>query len=159
MAYEELAALEAIGGGVDLAGSVLARAQAQEAVDDAAEERRTAERSAEFQRRGEVLALANRQLGDPLGEIRRAQQDVMSLADQEAELLTKLAKVRGRLESARSAVGFWSDRLLIVEEQSARSRVPDPLEQAAMRAADALREAHEGRMVLEQARRRLRLGR
>ena len=156
MAYEELAVLRQLGGDGDVAGSVLARAQAQEAIDDAAEARRAEARKAEFERRGEVLALANYQMGDPLGQIRMHQLQAADLADKVTDLENQLAKAKGRLEACRSSIRFWSDRLMVVEEQSARSRVPDPLEEAAMRAADALREHHEGRLIVERARRSLR---
>lgn len=38
---------------------------------------------------------------------------------------------------------------MLADETVSRSAAPDPVEAATMRAKDALREAHEGRMVLE----------
>jgi len=156
MAFEALDLLQQLGGEPDVAGSVLARAQQAERVRERAEEREAEARRARAVENAELLALANRQQGDPLGNIRAAQLHVADAQAEVADLGEKLRKAEGRLESARSAVQFWADRLLVVEEASARSRIPDPLEQASMRAADALREAHEGRMVVEQARRQTR---
>jgi hypothetical protein len=150
MAFETLNVLQAIGGDPDLAGTAIERAQHAERMRELAEEREAEAKRARLAENAELMALANRAAGDPMGQIQRAQLD---LADRQAEvgdLEDKLRKARGRLESARSHVQFWHDRLLVVEEQTSRNRTPSPLEQASARAADALRQAREDQLAARQ---------
>ena len=156
MAFEALNLLQQLGGEPDLPGSVLAHAQHADRMRERAEEREAEQRRARLAENAELLALANRQQGDPLGNIRSAQVHVSDAQAEVTDLAEKLRKAEGRLESARSTVQFWADRLLVVEESSARSRTPDWAEQATMRAQDALRQHHEGQMIVEQARRQVR---
>jgi hypothetical protein len=159
MGFETLAALEQIGGNPDLAGTAFERAQHADQMRELAEERETEAKRARAAENAELLAIANRAAGDPLGQRHRAHADLEERQAEVADLEARLEKARGRLESARSAVQFWNDRLLVMEESTSRSRTPDPLEATRMAAADALREAHEGRMIVERAKRSQQQGR
>jgi hypothetical protein len=154
--FEALDVLQAIGGDPDAAGSALARAAAAEALQDAREEVEAEARRARLAENAEIAAIQNRSMGDPAGQLRAAQMEGEGLADAVADLESRLAKAKGRLEANRDRQRFYAERAMLAEEGSRRSAAPDPLEAAAVRAADALRETHEGRMVVERARRRLR---
>jgi hypothetical protein len=163
MAFETLDVLRAIGGDPDLAGNAFERTQHADRMRELAEEREAEAKRARAAENAELLAIANRAAGDPLGQRHRAHADLEERQAEVSDLEDKLAKARGRLESARSAVQFWNDRLLVMEEASSRSRAPDPLEQASARAADAFRQAREDQMtarqVLRSARQSQRRGR
>src|SRR6266851_896636 len=126
--FETLEVLRQIGGDPDPAGSALARAQHAERMQDLRDEREAEARRARRAENAEMMAIQNRALGDPLGQIRCAQEQSAELEAEAAGLRDRLAKVEGRLASARSNVQLWADRLLVADEASARSRVPDPLE-------------------------------
>ena len=99
----------------------------------------------------------NRQWGDPLGQMRMAQADMVNLSDRVSDLRDQLAKAEDRLDRARSNLTFWAERGLLAEEATRRS-YPNPVEAAVMRAADVAREIHENRDILERARRAVRHG-
>ncbi len=157
MGFEALEFLRAAGGDPDPAGSRLDRAAAMEAIEDAAEARQAERRRAEAEERQEVRALMNRQWGDPLGQMRMAQADMVNLSDRVSDLRDQLAKAEDRLDRARSNLTFWAERGLLAEEATRRS-YPNPVEAAVMRAADVAREIHENRDILERARRAVRHG-
>src|SRR5438552_1169796 len=114
-------------GAPDLPGAALAQAQAAEAAQEAAEEREAAATQARYAERAEALALQNRSLGDPIGGIRQAQAKLADCQDMVDELSEQLRRAEALRDSARSSVAFWSDRLLIVEESTRRSRTLSPV--------------------------------
>jgi chromosome segregation ATPase len=156
MAYEAMWLLESVGGDPGLAGSAMARAAAQEAIEDAAEERQAEQRRAAAEERRETLAVLDRQFGGAQEQIRHLQAGISDQADAVADLESKLERARARLESSRSSLAWWSERLLLAQEGTQRSTPPDAVEQASARAQDALRQVREGRMVLERAKRSVR---
>jgi chromosome segregation ATPase len=142
--------LQRLGGDTpDLTGQALARAEVRGAIQDARAEREAESRRAEREQRAETMALLDRQMGGAMEQVRRHQGDMAGLQERVDDLEAQLAKARGNLESCRSSLTWWSERLMLADETVSRSAAPDPVEAATMRAQDALREAHEGRMVLE----------
>jgi hypothetical protein len=112
MAFESLDVLQAIGGDPDLAGTAFERAQHADRMRELAEEREAEAKRARAAENAELLAIANRAAGDPLGQRHRAHADLEERQAEVADLEARLEKARGRLESARSSVRFWNDRQL-----------------------------------------------
>jgi hypothetical protein len=103
----------------------LAKALAQ---SDRADRREAAatEREAEARRmagleRAEALALADRQLGGPLAEIRRSQMLMAEAADEIAELQAKLEKAIRKRDSARQNAEFCATRMQAATDCATRS--------------------------------------
>jgi hypothetical protein len=138
-----------------LEGALAAQAREQRAED--AEAQREAERKAEAaEARAEGLALANRALGNPLGEVSALRSALTAADDEVGELQEKLDKAKARQESVRSNLQWWSERLAIATETVAARSEPlrqDPAEVALMRAKAALDdERRRGRVVLARSR-------
>jgi len=103
-------------------------------------DREQAEREAARQERTESLALADRQLGNPLGELSRARAALSDAQDQVLELAGQLEVARGRESRSRANLVFWAERMGSVTDSVERSAQCDPFEAARTRATEAHRE-------------------
>jgi hypothetical protein len=148
--FENLAALQELGGDPDLAGNALARAQAAEAVQDAREQREEEAKRARLAENAELRAIQNRALGDPLGSLRSTQLEAGDLGDRVRDLESQLERARAKLAANQERQQFWLDQVMVLEEGSARSATLGPMEQATLRAQDALRQAAEDQMTARQ---------
>src|SRR6185437_5988293 len=111
MTFETLGFLEQFAGEEP---GPLARAIAAARVPDPeaiAEEKETKARQQAALDRAEALALQNRQLGDPMGGISRAQAIASAARDEIADLEGQLEKARKRLAQAQDNVNFFAARM------------------------------------------------
>jgi predicted RNase H-like nuclease (RuvC/YqgF family) len=154
--FETYDLLQQLGGDPDIAGSQMAIAAAHEAIEDAAEERRAEQQRSAAEQRRETLLILDRQFGGAQEQIRHLQAGISDQTDKVTDLREQLAKAERALESSRSSLAWWSERLLLAQEGTQRSTPPNAIEQATMRAADELRRVREGKMIIERARRGLR---
>jgi len=157
MTSEALSFLEQAAGPRDLAGSVLERAAAAERLQDAAEQREAEREAARRAENREVAEIADRQVGGAWEHVRSCQLRAADLADEVADLECRLEKARARQQANQDQLVWWGERGMLAQEAASRSQVLDPYQQASMRAQDALREAAEGRALVERVRRELRL--
>jgi hypothetical protein len=77
------------------------------------------------------MAMANRQAGDPIGEVNRCHMAVAACRDEVADLEARLEGARGRLHRAAEQLVDWqaqADQVLAVSAQ--RSQTPDMLQDA-----------------------------
>lgn len=100
--------------------------------------------------------MLDRSLGGAMEQVRRHQGEMSGLQERVDDLEAQLAKARERRDSCRSSLQWWSERLTLADETVSRSAAPNAFELASARAADAARQAHEDRDILERARRSLR---
>jgi hypothetical protein len=124
MAFEELQQLEQLAADVSPLERGLLQQARQDRLEAAAEEREQGAREANRQARLEATALVNKQLGDPLGELSRAQAAAGMARDEVADLEGKLAKAKAKLSRAEDNVQFFATRMQQVTESVSRS-APD----------------------------------
>ena len=119
--------------------------QAQRAADRedwfeaAREARKQADRGAQHEDRFEALTLVNRQYGDPLAGMSRAQQAFVQADDEYRDAEAVFRKAEAKVRRAQENVQFFAQRAAEVQETAQRAAGPsgDPLEQA-QRAAHAV---------------------
>ena len=136
-------------------GALAAQAREQ-ATEDAADRREAAERAEAAESRAEGLALANRMLGNPVGEIASLRSALTTADDEVGELREKLVKAETRQARLRENLSWWSERWALAQEATSARSAPlrqDPVEAAFLRAqAAADDQRRRGAAVLEQAR-------
>jgi hypothetical protein len=99
----------------------LARALAASDREDRAAGRAEAEaKRAAALDRAEGLALMDRQLGGPLAEISRAQAAAAAARDEIADLESRLAKARGKLDRATGNVEFFASLMQAAHDSVSR---------------------------------------
>jgi len=156
MPESALELLQQVAGDRDLAGSVLERAQLAERLQEAAERREAEREAARRAENREMAMIADRMVGGAQEHVRACQLKAADLADEVADLEARLEKARARQQANADQLRWWGERGMLAAESASRSQILDPYEQASMRAADALREAHEGRALMERLRREAR---
>jgi hypothetical protein len=138
MTFETLKFLEQVSPAGDGQGSAvaaaLARADAADRAEEAAERREAEEKRAAAAERMENLALQNRALGNPLGELQAARSAVAAADDEIADLQARLSRLQTRRDRAASSAEFWATRLQPASDCAQRS---DPFEAASRRAQEA----------------------
>ena len=136
-----------------LEGALAAQAWEQRRDDDAGQ-READERAQAAEERAEGLHLANRALGNPVGEIASLRSALVGVDDEVAELRERLAKAEARQGRLRENLQWWNERWsLAVDATTTRSAWVDPAQAALMRAQAAAEDARRrGRSVLAKAR-------
>jgi hypothetical protein len=117
---------------------VLALAAADDARADAADARARAERQAEAERRAEVLAWGNRQLGNPLGELSRFRSEHAEADDRVRDLADQLEKATKKRDRLAEAIRGRTQQLDEITASLSRSA---PLNDPVTVAADVARTA------------------
>jgi ABC-type transporter Mla subunit MlaD len=126
---------------------VLARAL-QADRDELAETRKEREEAAEREARRENMALVNRQFGDPLGHVTRAQHAVAEARAKVRDLEDQLEQARGVLHRAAESYVDWSGQAEQVTATVSRSDTHDLLAPA----REALTDAQVRRMAAVRSR-------
>ncbi len=143
MAFETLGFIEGMHADASPLEMALLRSDAEDRKLEAAESRERAEREAARNDRTEGLAIANRVLGDPLGQLSRARSQAAAADDEIAELEKQLVRAKSRRESAESQVRYAAESLSAATATAQRS---DPLQRSADAAREALAEAAGARV-------------
>jgi len=156
MTSEALSFLEQAAGPRDLAGSVAERHALAERLQDQAEQREAEREAARRAENHEMAMVADRMVGGAWEHVRACQLKAADLADEVADLEARLEKARARQQANAEQLTWWAERGELAAESAQRSQVLDPYQLASMRASDALREAAEGRALVERVRRELR---
>jgi hypothetical protein len=99
----------------------LALAEMRDRAADAADERDEAQKEAARQDRREALLFLNHQVGNPLGELSRAQAALAEADDLRRDALDQLRKADRKVANAKSGIAFWSGRLEPVSAPAQRS--------------------------------------
>jgi hypothetical protein len=116
------------------------KSDAADRATELAEAREIAERQAQRQEQAEMLALQNRALGDPIGELSRARAAAGQVQDRIADLESQLERERAKLSRAQSNIEFFAVRSQAVSDAVSRSAPMDGIEGAIFRAQAAHRE-------------------
>ena len=113
-----------------------------DAREAAAERRERDEADAAREQRLESLMFANRQAGDPLGEIQRARAAFTDADDECRDLAAKLARAEARRDRASGNITFFAERMQQANQLAQRSASADLLSPA----KEALAEAASARV-------------
>ena len=105
---------------------ILARRMAPD-LEEIEATRREREAAAAREERAERIATANRQMGDPLGNVTRAQMAVAAAREQVTELEGQLEQARGVLHRAAEEYVGWSEQAEMVTATVSRSGPHDLL--------------------------------
>jgi hypothetical protein len=122
------------------AARAMLKSDAADRAAELAERRADAERQAQRQEQAEMLALQNRQMGDPIGELSRARAAAGQVQDRIADLESQLERERAKLSRAQSNVEFFAERSQAVTDAVSRSAPLSGIEGAISRAQAAHRE-------------------
>jgi chromosome segregation ATPase len=124
----------------------LAYSAMEDARDEAKDRREQAEREAAREDRLEALAFANRQAGDPLGELQRSRAAFAAADDECRDLAAQLAKAQARRDRAQGNVEFLAARMQEATSLASRSAATDLLSPAKEAMAEARQEAARQRV-------------